>query len=153
LALSGTLGAATAPATWVRWFSDDFEDGTPRRWKFADQAPPSDARIERDGDNQVMALRGGTSARARTACGSDYRLKARLKLVSGRILMAVRDTCERYVVDVGGNRITLQRVTCGGQFTNLRAVNHTLEPNKWYVFEPPQQNLWVDSGSGSRPKL
>jgi hypothetical protein len=133
--LCGSLFAATDPSSWVRRFSDDFEDGTTRRWNFSVTAP-STFRVERDGDNPVLVLRGETNAMARTTHASDYRFKARLKLFRGSAVIGLRDSCERYVVDVALGKITLQRSTpCGSPMTVLDAVNQSLEAGRWYVLE------------------
>lgn len=136
-AFCGALSSATAPAGWGELFSDNFEDGTLRKWKF--QADPAAQQpswsVELDGDNHVMAGRGHIFAIAIPVRGSDYRFKARVKLIRGNLQMNVRDTCERYDVNFGGNRIVLTRTMPCMQHTQIQTVNRALQMNTWYVFE------------------
>ena len=130
-------GAADAPAEWVSWFQDNFEDGTMRRWRVGIDYPAPDAswRLEKDGDNTVMAGHGHIFATATPVTGSDYQFKARVKLIRGWLQMNVRDRCTRYSVRLDANFVSLSRTAPCQQHTQLLTAHEPFGLNRWHVLE------------------
>ena len=128
--------AAPTPADWVKWFSDDFEDGTMRRWRI-DNSPDPQAQwtVEKDGGNSVFAGRGHIFARPKVGRGSDYRLKARVRIIRGGIHLNVRDDCTRYFIGIVPNRIYLNRTRPCQQHQELRSIDEPIQLNRWYTVE------------------
>jgi hypothetical protein len=121
----------------VVWFKDDFEDGRMRRWQVGidEPSPGASWKLEKDGDNRVMAGRGHIFATAAGVTGSEYRFKARVKLIQRGLHMNVRDRCTRYSVSFNANYISLTRTAPCGQHTELRQVQEAFGLNRWHVLE------------------
>lgn len=137
------LGIATAapkPPDWVRWFADDFEDGTASRWRVwdldgRDSSDPMAWRVEQDGGNRVFAERAEFFAKPKTVRGSDYGVKARVRVIRGFLQVAVRHDCVCYFVALNADSVSLSRTRPCGVHTQLKSVREIHDPARWYVLE------------------
>ncbi len=151
----GMAAAAPTPPEWVRWFSDDFEDGTARRWRIWSldgrdtNANPMAWRVEQDGGNKVFADRQEFFARPKTVRGADYRVKARVKVIRGFLNVALRHDCVCYFVNLNAGGLSLSRTRPCGVHTTLNSVRSAYDPGRWYDLEMvaigPDIRVYVDN--------
>jgi hypothetical protein len=149
----GIAFAADTPPDWVRWFADDFEDGTARGWRIwginTNTLPPGSWKVVKDGDNSVFADQLEFFARPKTVRGSDFRLKAKVRVIRGALNAAVRDGRPLFFVSMWSDRLELIRISTSGSQTTLRAVREPHPADRWYVLEivaiGPQTRVYLDN--------
>jgi hypothetical protein len=125
------------PAGWTAWFTDNFSDGTYQRWQVgtSDETGAHWA-VENDGGNNVFAGYGHISAGVIPVQGGDYRVRARVKLISGGLQIVIRDrNCLRYYIGFNTSSVYLGKTSpCGAQ-TILNNVSETHSTGVWYDLE------------------
>ena len=155
LACWNLLGQTTQPiqpAGWQTIFTDDFERASlGSNWQMQiTEDPAASWNIVQDGTNSVLAGQGHSFLYLWAVDWSDYRFKARVKLLrNGAINLNYRNTgCTRYFVGFGPGSVSLNRTLPCGTHTPLVSASGNYQANQWYVVEivgvGPNVKVYVD---------
>lgn len=131
LLLSGA-GLIADTVTETVLFQDDFGTGDAAQWKLE-----SIWQVEKDSGDFVLSGSNHGFARAGSGHWANYRLAARLKLVSGTSGVHVEyrsQGCIRYFVHFHEAGITLSKTSPCGTSRTLASVTMPLKSNTWVAF-------------------
>lgn len=131
------LAGAAQGAEWTVLFRDDFEDGNADGWEvIVAEGPAAGWKVEREGSNHVFSGRGHSLVRLQGVGWSDYRFKARVKLIQGGIHLNYRlRDCIRYFIGFNNRELYLSRTLPCGTHTDLRRRSGYHLLGKWYTIE------------------
>lgn len=124
-------------ADWTVLFSDDFEDGKADGWEvIVAEGPSAGWKVEREGTNYVFSGRGHSLVRLKEGGWSDYRFKAKVKLIEGSLHLNYRlSGCIRYFIGFNNGGLYLSRTLPCGTHTDLRRSSAYHAFGQWYTIE------------------
>ena len=125
-------------AGWQTIFTDDFESGKLSNWDVTPLTddPGATWTVAKDGTNSVLYGQGHIFAILHGAGWSDYRFKARVKLLQGSVNLNYRSAnCLRYFVGFDTQGVSLNRTAPCGTHTSLVTAPGSYGLGQWHTVE------------------
>jgi len=129
-------GAAADPPGWQVLFREDFEHGD-GAWSVSGNTPSTPLwAIENDGGNFVYSASSRTFALANAGPWRDFRLRLRLRMLSGTFHLNFRHMqCGRYFVGIGSGALSLVRMLGCYNHSNLLVIPPGISYGRWYAID------------------